>query len=359
MSPLSCAAAYLVLATLMVFPARGFSDEAVPVAAALETDPVPSKGDAADDAAIWLHPEDARLSTIIGTDKDRGLAVYDLSGRELQFLADGKLNNVDLRDDFQLGDRSVALVTAGNKRDGGIAIYKVNPHSRRLEDVAARDVTTVGAYGSCMYHNPIDGKFYYFVNSKAGEVEQWELYDNGAGKVDARKVRSFDVGFVTEGCVADDDLGHLYIGLEEKGIRKYAAEPAAGTDYTVIDRTEASGPLVPEVEGLAIYRAKDHTGYLIASSQGSDDFVIYRREGDNDYVVTIKVVAGNGIDGVTHTDGIEAVNADLGSAFPAGLLVVQDDDNDDGKQNFKLVSWQRIAKALDSFSVFAKFGARR
>ena len=74
--------------------------EATTVMAAVETEPMRSGGDAADDPAIWLHPVDGAKSTIIGTDKKRGLVVYDLTGRELQYLPDGKLVNVDLRYDF-------------------------------------------------------------------------------------------------------------------------------------------------------------------------------------------------------------------------------------------------------------------
>ena len=70
------------------------------VVATLETEPVPSSGDAADDPAIWIHPTDPLLSTILGTDKLLGLAVYDLSGQQIQFIPDGNLNNVDLRYDF-------------------------------------------------------------------------------------------------------------------------------------------------------------------------------------------------------------------------------------------------------------------
>jgi 3-phytase len=320
--------------------------ETAAVVAVAETEPVPSPGDAADDAAIWVHPKDPSLSTIIGTDKDRGVAVYDLFGRQLQFLPDGKLNNVALRAGFPLAGRAVALVTAGNKVDGSIAIYRVNPRTRKLEDVAARKIVTVGAYGSCMYHSAKSDKYYYIVNSKSGRVEQWELFDNGAGRVDAKQVRSFEVGVTTEGCVADDELGHLFIALEEFGIRKYQAEPAAGAAYTVVDRTGPGGHLAADVEGLTLYRGPGGAGYLIASSQGSDNFVVYERAGDHDYVTTFAVDTGEGVDRVTHTDGITAVSTALGPRFPAGLLVVQDNHNGGGNQNFKLVSWQSVADLI-------------
>jgi myo-inositol-hexaphosphate 3-phosphohydrolase len=90
---------------------------AVQVAATMETDPVSSGGDAADDPAIWIHPTDPALSTIIGTDKTAtgGLVVYDLSGRRLFFYADGRYNNVDVAYNFPLGSEPVALVATTNR----------------------------------------------------------------------------------------------------------------------------------------------------------------------------------------------------------------------------------------------------
>src|SRR5687768_14696287 len=55
----------------------------VSVTASVETTPVPHSGDAADDSAVWVHPTDPALSRIIGTDKLGGIAVYDLSGRQV------------------------------------------------------------------------------------------------------------------------------------------------------------------------------------------------------------------------------------------------------------------------------------
>jgi 3-phytase len=317
-----------------------------PVAPVIETKPVPHEGDAADDPAIWVHPSNPALSTVIGTDKKGGLAVYDLSGREIQYLPDGKMNNVDLRTGFRLGGQAVALVTASDRSDDTLAIYRVNPTTRHLEHVAARAITTLTVYGSCMYHSPISGKFYYFVNSEQGEVEQWELFDNHAGKVDATKVRTFDVGSQTEGCVADDQLGHFYIGEEAKGIWKYSAEPSAGSARTQVDTTGSGGQLTADVEGLTIYDAGGGRGYLIASSQGTSTYIIYRREGANAYVATFAIVATGRIDGVSETDGIDVTSANLGPAFSQGMFIAQDGKNDNCNQNFKFVSWQSIAAVI-------------
>jgi 3-phytase len=317
----------------------------LPVSATVETSQVPNDGDAADDPAIWVHPSNPALSTVIGTDKKGGLAVYNLNGEQIQYLPDGRMNNVDIRAGFPLGGRLVALVAASN-RNNSIALYRVNPTTRRLENVAARVIATGAGYGACMYRSPTTGKFYYFANSEQGEVEQWELFATSAGKVDAAKVREFDAGSQTEGCVADDLLGHLYIGEEAKGIWKYGAEPSTGQTRTQVDTTGSSGQLAADVEGLAIYDTGGGRGYLIASSQGDNTYVIYRREGANAYVATFEIVAAGQIDGVSQTDGIAVTSANLGPAFPQGMFIAQDGKNDECNQNFKFVPWQSIAATI-------------
>jgi len=317
------------------------------VTSTVETEPVPSQGDAADDPAIWVHPADPAQSTIIATDKKGGLIVYDLSGHRIQYVQDGPMNNVDVRYNFPLGGERVALVAATNRAEDSLAVYRVNPATRQLENVAARILAVeISAYGACMYHSPASGRYYLFVNSAKGEVEQWELLDDGKGQVDGLLVRAFDVGSQTEGCVADDELAYFYIAEENAGIWKYGAEPEAGTNRTRVDSLKPGGRLTADVEGLAIYYASDGTGYLIASSQGSNEFVVYQREGKNPYVMTFAIGKGGGIDRVSETDGIEVTNFNLGPTFPQGLFVAQDGHNDDGNQNFKLVSWPVIADAM-------------
>src|SRR5512145_3047243 len=85
------------------------------IAPSVETVAVPSAGDAADDAAIWLHPTDPALSLVIGTDKaGGGLAVYELDGSQRQIIGPGRPNNTDVRYNFRLGGGLVDLVGAGN-----------------------------------------------------------------------------------------------------------------------------------------------------------------------------------------------------------------------------------------------------
>lgn len=324
------------------------------VMAISETEPVLHQGDAADDIALWIHPTNSALSTIIGTNKQGGFVVYDLTGKQLQYLPVGQVNNVDLRYDFPLGGQNVTLVTAGNRSDHTIAIYKVNPTTRHLENVAARTISAQvsQAYGACMYHSWLTDKYYFIVNSKAGEVAQWELFDNGQGLVDAKLARSFKLSSQTEGCVADDELRFLYIGEENVGIWKYHAEPERTEAPIQIDQTGANGHLAVDVEGLTLYYASHGEGYLIASSQGNNQYVLYERGGNNNYVGTFEIVANttHHIDAVSETDGLDVTNVSLGNHFPQGLFVVQDGLNSDppANQNFKLVPWAQIANAFES-----------
>ncbi len=315
-----------------------------PIHATVETDPVPHGGDAADDPAIWIHPTDPTQSTIIGTNKQGGLAVYDLNGKQIQYLADGLMDNVDLRQGFTLGGQKVAIVAASNRKDNSIALYKVNAQTRQLENIAARAIKHgVTAYGMCLFRSEKSGKVYYFATSKSGEVEQWELFDNGSGKVDAKKVRNFKVGSVVEGCVTDDQTGQFYVSEEAVGIWKYSAEPETGTTRTQVAKV-GDGHLFADVEGLAIAYGENGMGYLMASSQGNHSFVVYRREGNNEFVKKFRVASSDKVDGAEETDGIDVTTANLGPAFPNGVFVVQDGFNDKGNQNFKLVPLQAIIK---------------
>lgn len=316
------------------------------VPASAETDPVPHDGDAADDPAIWVHPRDPGRSVILGTDKKGGLALYDLAGRQLQYLPAGDFDNVDLRTGFRLGGRPVTIVTAGDRRDNRIAIFRLDEATRRLVEFAARELHPgVDTYGSCMYHSRRTGRLYYLVTSKTGDVEQWELYRRGSG-VDGRPVRRFRLGSTTEGCVADDQLGSLFLSEERRGIWKYDAEPDARGPGTLVDGIDGAGHLSADVEGLTIAHVAPGSGFLIASSQGDSSFRVYRRETPNDYLGAFRIRPGGEVDGVEHSDGIDVTTTGLGAGFADGVFVAQDGRNRGGNQNFKLVPWSRIARAL-------------
>ena len=314
------------------------------VTATVETDPVPSSGDAADDPAIWLHPTDPALSTVIGTDKEGGLAVYDLDGRQIQYLAGIRPNNVDIRHGFPLAGQSVDIVVTSEQEDEAITIHRVDPQTRQLVEVGSPIATGLDVLGVCLYRSPETGNFYVFVTSDgSGPVRQWQLSDGGAGAVTATQVRDISMESTAEGCVADDDLAYLYVAEEAVGIWKYEAEPGGGSSRVPVDQVGST--LEADVEGLTIYYGPDGAGYLIASSQGSGQYATYDRTGDNEHVSNFQIVDSASVDGTSSTDGIDVMSAPLGAGFPNGLFVAQDGDNDSGNQNFKLVPWDVVAGA--------------
>ncbi|MGH9023039.1 MAG: phytase [Acidimicrobiia bacterium] len=179
-----------------------------------------------------------------------------------------------------------------------------------------------------------------------GRIEQWELFDGGTGKVDARPVRGpwSVVGGQIEGCVADDELGQLYVSEERRGVWRYGADPTDPTGPTLIDATGSSGHLPRTSRGLAILPGPPGNGYLFASSQGDNAFAVYRREAPNSFLGRFRVGPGP-VDGCEDTDGIEVTGENLGPAFPSGLFVCQD-GGDKRATNFKLVSLEQILRSL-------------
>lgn len=318
-----------------------------------ETTPVPSAGDAADDPAIWANPANPALSVVIATDKRSGLFVHDMKGKILQHLPDGKMNNVDLRSGFMLGGKPVVLVTASNRTYKSIAIYRLDPKTRRLIDVAdgVQPTDQGDPYGQCMYRSPKSGKTYVFINDSNGEKRQWELVDTGAGKVKAVRVRDFVFPSQVEGCVADDVSGTLFVNEEDIGLWRLSAEPDGGTEKTLIRAITDNPALKDDMEGIGLYDLGGGRGYLVASSQGNNTYAVFRREGTQEYVGSFAIVAdaAKGIDGVSETDGLDVSSANLGPGFEKGALVAQDGRNvlPGELQNFKYVAWSDIAKALN------------
>ncbi len=320
------------------------------VAAKFETDVVDLEGDVLDDPAIWIHPSDRTLSQVLATNKKAGLHVYDLEGREIQFIPAGRLNNVDVRYDFPFATGTKDIAVASNKSFNALTVFAVDQVSGRWRDVSARTITSGldEVYGLCMYRSMRSGKFFVIVNSKQGRVEQWELFCSHDSLVDARLVREFSVNGQIEGCVADDETGYLYIAEERFGIWKYYAEPTAPDRRLVAD---TSTFLSPQIEGLALYKSSAGRGYLIASLQQKNRFAVFERQGVNRYVGCFSIAENGNIDAVANTDGIEITELALGPLFPKGLMVIHDGMNSENgryaHQNLKYVDWSEIAKSFN------------
>ncbi|MFT8321439.1 MAG: phytase [Bacillus sp. (in: firmicutes)] len=326
------------------------------VTATAETQPVQSTDDAADDPAIWVHPSNTEKSKLITTNKKSGLNVYNLKGKLIQSYPFGELNNVDLRYNFKLKGKKIDIVGATNRSEGknNVEIYSFDGNTGKLKNIVDPKHPILSAvsevYGFGFYHSQKTGKFYAMLTGKDGEFEQYELVGNSSGKVTGKKVRSFKLNTQTEGLVADDEYGSLYIAEEDVAIWKFNAEPTGGKKGTIVDKANGKH-LSADIEGLTMYYAPNGKGYLMASSQGDSKYAVYERQGNNKYKNDFQIGNSKKIDGTSHTDGIDVLGYGLGKEYPYGIFVAQDDENmDNGKkrnQNFKIVSSEKIIKPLN------------
>lgn len=333
-------------------------DDVVVVAATAETTPERTSCDAADDPAVWVDPVDPSNSLIVGANKRESLSVFRLDGRRISERQTGGSNNVDIRDGIAVGGRDRIIVGATSPRGSRIDLFELDAASGRLLDIAETEVSTtpeVETSGFCFYRSPRSGYLFAISTDQSGLIEQWRLSDYGGGRLRARLVRQLRVGSEQEGCVVDDANGLLFVAEENVGIWRFGAEPGTGTAGTLIARTgleEGAGRMQADVEGLALYvppHGGPDDGFLVASSQGNNTYVVYDRAAPHAYRGTFQVTFDGGA--VANTDGIALVAVPLGPEYPAGLLVVQDGfiskpGRSRQNQNFKLVSWEAVASAL-------------
>lgn len=341
---LSLAATLLTAAAAPPLPA---------VPAQAETAPVTSHtGDRADDPAIWRNPEHPERSLIISTDKKAGLAIHDLSGRLLRFQPLGKLNNVDLRSGIEIAGKSATLVAASDRSDRKrpvLQLFRLDPGAPMLVPIGSLAMAEGEAYGLCLYRHGtrVDAIMVY----EEGVVEQVALDLSGAVPT-GRSVHRFDLGSRSEGCVADDRTGQLYVAEDKVAIWRFDLRPDGPT--ALIKVADVDGlRLHKDTEGLAILPRGGDGGLLFASSQGNDSFAAFRLPGGQ-FAGSFRI-AGGAIDGTEDTDGIALQTGNFGPAWPGGLFVAQDGKNRDaaagGKpanapQNFKLVPVDAIVRAL-------------
>jgi len=310
----------------------------------MQTAPVAQMGDAADDPAIWVNPQDTSKSRILGSNKKQGLLVYDLEGRQTQFLPSGRLNNVDVRQDLRFGGERFDLALATQRDEQSMVLYTIDAGGELAE--AARLPTGLGdIYGTCLYRTQ-EGGLDAFVNDKDGRYEHWQITRAG-GKFGARLARQFKVATQPEGCVADDRSGLLFVGEEDKAL--WVTSAKADQPATLKMVMPVGEWLHDDIEGMGIYHGDKHS-YLVVSSQGNSSYVVFDAAPPfkvrGAFRVGMDPVAG--IDGASETDGLEVSSANFGGPFARGMLVVHDGFKrmPDGAQNYKAVAWDDVAKAL-------------
>nr|WP_315421671.1 phytase [uncultured Pseudomonas sp.] len=315
------------------------------VAAVRQTDPVGRQGDAADDPAIWIHPAQPAKSRVLGTNKKQGLLAYDLDGKLLQELAVGRLNNVDVRPNFKLGQRTVDLAVASNRDHNSLSLFSIDRQSGELREAGEVPTPLKEIYGICLFQ-PASGEIYAIANGKDGTFLQYRL-SAPDGRAQGELVRQFKVDSQPEGCVADDQRQRLFIGEEDVGV--WAVDARADQPATLTNVIKVGPQLHADVEGLALYQS-DKRDYLVISSQGNDSYLVV--DAEPPFAVhgafRVGLNAAAGIDGASETDGLEVTAINLGGPWSQGMLVVQDGRKrmPEQTQNFKFVPWADVTRAL-------------
>jgi 3-phytase len=311
-----------------------------------ETQPVLTAGDAADDPAIWVNPNQPDASRVLGTNKKRGLYVYDLDGNELQELLVDRVNNVDLRQGFQYRNQPMDIAAASQRDRHAIALFRIEPQTGVVHSAGEVVTTLDEVYGLCMYRNQ-QQQVFVFINDQDGRYQQYRILDSDSGW-QSQLVREFAVASQPEGCAADDRAQRLFVGEENQAVWTLSAEPDASTEMHQV--AGISDRLHADIEGMDIYQTASDN-YLLVSSQGNDSYVLFSANPPYAYIGRFRVGLNpdKGIDGASETDGLAVSSAFLGAQYPQGMLVVQDGRNlmPEQNQNFKYVDWREIKNLLD------------
>ncbi|GAA4595628.1 3-phytase [Actinoplanes octamycinicus] len=354
-------------------------------------------GDAdADDPAIWVNQANKARSLVIGTAKNGGLRVYDLTGREIQSIATpdgGRFNNVDLISGFPLGGQRVDLAVVTDRGLDKLRIYRIS--AAGLTDVTSADVPLLFAkdqaeveeqatgYGLATYDR------YAVVSRRHSTRLGIFRLEEHHGRVTYRTSDTLDLpssfrlpngstwspcaepgeGPQVEGMVVDAEAGVLYAAQEDvalwkinlrggtfssiprivERVKEYGV-PATWnptTEECVLDTANDpgfGGRITADVEGATLYSTGKRDGYLIVSSQGDSKFYVYDRR-TNRPVTLFAVTDGPHTDGVQHSDGAAATSVAL-PGYPKGLLVLHDGENTPDSPrpstNFKFIDWRAL-----------------
>ena len=323
-----------------------------------ETESVFSSGDAADDPAFWFNQKDPLKSVIFGTDKKAGLHSYTLSGKRIQFIPSGKINNIDSRSGYNFGAKNFSILAGSNASNNSIIIYLINEDGI-IERLNKNEFKTEleGIYGLCMYKSSKSKATYIFVSDAVRlTINQYRVLN--FFPIKTQLVREIKTNSTSEGCVVDDESGILYFAQEDEnsGVYFIDAEPKDHEIDIIDNMKENGGHINGDTEGLAILNHPEGK-LLIASSQGSSDFTVYNLSNKNKFIGRFSIVKDNKIDGVSRTDGIEIYTGYINEDYEFGILIAQDDMNMatfdlDGvslqakkiNQNFKLVPVKQIVE---------------
>ena len=224
-------------------------------------------------------------------------------------------------------------------------MFSVDPQTGAVSHTGDIPTGKEEPYGLCM--GEIDGTTLILPTYKDGAMQIWSL-DAGNPQL----LRTVQVGqfgqLQLEGCVVDDATGLAFIGEEEHGIWRLDLR-TPDSQPEIVDTIAAGNGLVADVEGLSLWAGEGTEGYLVASAQAADRFVVYDRAAPHAPrgVFTVTESEDGSVDAVSHTDGLDVSSAAL-PGYPRGIVIVQDDANpvSEVDQNFKVVDWAKVEAAL-------------
>lgn len=294
-----------------------------------------------DDPAIWINPEDASKSIIIGTDKDTngGLYAFDLDGKIVnKVLGLKRPNNVDIEYGFDLNGKKTDIAATTERETNKVKLYSL-PDLKEIGEISVFDGETErGPMGISMYKNPDTGEMFAIVGRKSGPKDgylwQYKLVEKD-GKITGEAVRKFGKysGLKEiESIAVDDEMGYIYYSDEMFGVHQYYADPAKGNEELYVF---GKGDFKSDVEGISIYPTSANTGYILVSNQQKDTFNVYLRENPaKGRIAEIPV-------STKESDGSEVTNVNLGPKFPKGIFVAMSN----GKV-FHIYDWRIVEERI-------------
>ncbi|WP_026956929.1 phytase [Algoriphagus vanfongensis] len=307
-----------------------------------------------DDPAIWINPDDASQSLIVGTDKDSlgALYVFDLKGNIIDSLVRKGIqrpNNVDIGYGLQAGDRKVDFAVTGERLTSRLRFYS-------LPDMTEINAGGIEVYlgetgpeykdlmGVAVYQSPESGKTYVIAGRKNGPTDgtylwQYEVKSTATG-IELELVRKFgnySGNKEIEAIAVDAEMGYIYYSDEGVGVRKYYADPGKGNEELALFATEG---FTKDHEGISIYKTGDATGYILVSDQEVNYFHVFPREGAEGNPHEHQLISKLPLSTIS-SDGSEVTNKALGPDFPKGLFVAMSDD-----KTFQIYNWEDLEKFI-------------
>jgi 3-phytase len=280
-----------------------------------------------DDPCFWVDPDDPSGTLVFVTSKDSGLVeVFTVVTGELTATIPGfgKANNCAVEGDLLLTtDRARQDVKVHHLPD--LALLRT--FGENLGEPEGVDVLD----------GPAGQKLVFVTDEIDASVH---VYDLASGDL----VRRFPTGFGAgiEPVLADDRHQRIYVSRGEnesqRGIGLFTPDGELIREF-------GAEAFSSDAEGMAIYGCGEG-GYLVVADQlrEATEFEVFDRL-TQEHLGTFTLQGGEG-DPTHLTDGIDILQTPL-PGFPNGLLAACDGCADDEPEDVDIVSWDRIAEALN------------